>query len=592
MGKKLREIKTIIKDYFNNGYSQRDNANMITHVSGLLNWVTQEIMRETTLEAYGKIAPKAVKLHNNGALHIHDLWLSKYTPYCSGFNLQDIILDGLFLAKRAGPAKRLDSILNQLINFIVSASQEIAGATAFSNFDTFLAPFIKKEDLSYKKVKQEIQSFFFNVNQPSRYGWQSVFLNLNVDIIPPKYLLDRAIIIGEELMPFTYEECKSQMDLINRAICEMHIKGDYNRQPFTFPIITVQVGKNFDWQDPICLEYMKLAALRGQPYFLNTNVPYIDEESSLSMCCRLNINYNDLKHHTGGIFTPGDATGSIGVVSLNMPRIGRIARNEEMIYERVDKLLDAARTQLIGKRLLVNESFKRGLLPTIAQHLKHGLERHFNTIGIVGMHDFCMNYFDPPLPIYNSTAQTLVRKILSYIGKKLEEFQREDKMLYNLEQTPAERTAGRFAYYDNQKFKGNTYIHIRNNGHLQYVNSTHLPPEFDNLSKKIEVEGDFQSFFTGGSVCHLFMNEISNNEGLVKFVKKICNNSDLGYFSITPTLTHCKKCKQVLIGNFPICPSCNDKTIIYSRITGYYTPVGAWNPSKQEEFYLRNQFKI
>ncbi|MHA1275831.1 MAG: ribonucleoside triphosphate reductase [Candidatus Helarchaeota archaeon] len=589
MNKKIKQIRRIVNDYMSNGFHQNDNANMVRHVSGLFNWVTQYDMKKYALAIYDNLAPNAVRLHEDGAIHIHDLWTSVYCAYCSGFDLRKIILDGLHLAKRAGPAKRLDSILNQIINFIVSIQQEFAGAIAFSSFDTLLAPYIKKYNLSYKKVKQEIQSLFYNLNQPSRYGFQSPFVNFNVDLVVPKHLRGVQPVIGGELLPFTYDDCKEQMDMINRAICEMHIEGDYNSAPFTFPIITVQIGSKFDWDDPIRSEYIKLSSLRGQPYWLNYNVDYLDEDMNLSMCCRLKIDYNELIYHTGGVYSPGDATGSIGIVSLNMPRVGYLSTTEDQIYEMVDEILEAARNQLIAKRILINKSLDNHLLPATSFHLQRGFKFHFNTIGIVGMHDFCMNYLNEP--IWTPASQALVVKVLKYINEQLAKFQVEDKMLYNLEQTPAERTAARFAYYDFNKYK-DVFISVKENDVVEYTNSTHLPVEHDNIFDRIEIEGKFQREFTGGSVSHLFLDEVSNTKGLSKFAQNICEKSQLGYFSFTPTLSNCRECRQTYVGNFLVCPRCGADTDVYSRIVGYYRPVNQWNPAKKLEFDKRKQFQI
>lgn len=589
MTKQIKNIKQIINDYMNNGFHGKDNANMIRHVSGLFNWVTQYNMKRDALDIYKKLAPSAARLHEKGAIHIHDLWTSIYCAYCSGFSLQDIINNGLFLSLRAGPAKRLDSIMNHIVNFCVSAQQEFAGAVAFSSFDTLLAPFIKKEQLTYKKVRQELQSFFFNVGQPSRYGYQSLFLNINVDLTLPSRFHGVAPTIGGETMPFTYDDCTNEMDMINRAICDNHMNGDYYGAPFTFPIITVQVGKNFDWDNPIRRNYVELSAKRGQPYWLNYNVDYLDEDMNLSMCCRLKINYNELIYHTGGVFAPGDPTGSVGVVSLNMPRIGHTAKTEDEIYNKIDIVLDAAREQLIAKRLLVNKSLKNGLLPTTSHALPRGFDFHFNTIGIVGMHDFCLNYLHEPL--WKLTSQLLTIKILKYIRERLATFQQEDKMLYNLEQSPAERTAARFAFYDKEKYK-NIIIELNDGNSYTYTNSTHLPPYHQNLFERIDIEGKFQREFTGGSVTHLFLDELSETESLSKFTQNICNDSELGYFSFTPCLSHCKKHRHTYIGLFPLCPKCGAPTTIYSRIVGYYRPLENWNPAKLLEFEKRYHYHV
>ncbi|HUX99390.1 MAG TPA: anaerobic ribonucleoside-triphosphate reductase, partial [Candidatus Deferrimicrobium sp.] len=316
---------------------------------------------------------------------------------------------------------------------------------------------------------------------------------------------------------------------------------------------------------------------------------YLDEDMNLSMCCRLKIDYNELIYHTGGVYSPGDATGSVGIVSLNMPRVGYKSTTEEQVYENIDDLLEAARNQLIAKRILIDKSLQDGLLPATAYQLQRGFKFHFNTIGIIGMHDFCMNYIHEP--IWTPASQALVVKVLRYINGRLAEFQVEDKMLYNLEQTPAERTAARFAYYDSQKYK-NIYVSVKENDILEYTNSTHLPVDHDNIFDRIEIEGKFQREFTGGSVSHLFLDEVSNMDGLSKFAQNICEHSQLGYFSFTPTLSNCKECQHTYVGNFMVCPRCGEATEVYSRIVGYYRPVNQWNPAKKLEFRLRKQFQV
>jgi len=584
--KKIKNIDEIINDYIKNEFHQKDNANMSFCISGLYNWVNQYIFKKEAIQSLPK---KVRKAHENGSIHIHDLWTSRYMFYCSSFNLEDIINNGLLLAKRAGAPKHFSTALNQIINFITSAQQEVAGAVAFNDFDILLAPLVKNDKLTYKQVKQEVQSLFFNINQASRYGAQAPFLNLTIAIDIPKRYENLVPMIDGNLTSFNYFDCEREIAMIDKAICEMHIEGDYNHTPFTFPIITVKIGKKFDYESETAKNIIEMARESGHPYFLNYNVDYIDEDSCLALCCRLKIEYDELQAHSGGVWSINTSTGSIGVVSINMPRIGLQAKDYNDIIRILDDRMELARLQLKIKRRNIKKSLDMGLLPTLKVYIPRGTDFHFSTIGVVGFHDFCMNYLGEPL--WTKTSISLVRKILKHMNKKIVEFQKEDKVLYNLEATPAERTAARFAYYDKKRFK-NPYISVNLNGKEEYTNSTQLPVDYPYLTKKIKVEGEFQRFFTGGSMTHIFIDEKPSHEGLLKFVKRITDKSNLGYFSITPTITSCKDCKGRFVGSFMKCPKCNGKTDIYSRIVGYYRPIRSWNPSKKEEFKRRKHFKI
>lgn len=583
-------IESLIFRYLQDSFTQNDNANTRKSFSGLVNSVGQYDFKRNALRELYKLAPDAVKAHESGLIHIHDLWTSRFTGYCSGWDLRQLIKNGLDLVISAKPAKHMQTILNHMINFIVTAQREWAGALAFNDVDVLLAPFVKIDHLDYKEVKQNIQNFIFNLNFPTRYGDQPPFINITLDLkVPKRYQGVSALAEGRE-QSFTYDQCEEEMDLINKAFFEVIDEGDARGNPFTFPIPTIALDKNFDYYSDIGQLLMKLTAEKGSPYFLNYNTDYLEPESHLSMCCRLRIDYNEIQKHSGGLWAIGDNTGSIGVVSINMPRIGFLSRKDENLFDNIDKVLEIARKQLKVKRKMINESLNSGLLPTTQRVLCRGFDNHFNTIGVVGFHDFCMNYIQQP--IYSYAGRALTKQILRYMRDKLAEFQREDKMLYNLEQTPAEKTAGRFAYHDFQEFGTAAYYSINDNGILEYTNSTHLPVDFNGLIDKIKLEGEFHREFSGGCITHLFLDEISGVEGLTKFVKKTAENSDLAYFSMTPTLTVCEHCRVTLVGNYPTCPTCNGQTEIWSRVTGYYRPISHWNPSKQAEFKLRTAYHI
>ncbi|MHA1368254.1 MAG: ribonucleoside triphosphate reductase [Promethearchaeota archaeon] len=586
----MKTLDRIIYDYKNNGYHKNDNANTTVCASGLYNWIVQNHMKKHALVEIAKFYPESAKAHDRGDLHFHDLWTAEYMPYCSSFPLESIIMDGLKLSKRAGPPKHLSTVLNQLINFTTSVQQEVAGAIAFGDVDVLLAPFVKNDGLNYRQVRQEIQSLYFNLNQPSRYGFQSPFMNFNICQAIPKRYDDKVPYVGGEEMTFTYHDCKNEIDMINRAFCEIHVDGDYHGAPFTFPIITVELSPEFDYDSEMSRYMFEMTALRGQPYFLNYNVDYLDRESILAMCCRLNINYAEVQAHLGGTWSIGESTGSLGVVSLNMPRLGYTCRDDDELFYRIDELLYMARKQLNWKRKNVLKSYEMGMIPTIRTYLPRKLKTHFNTIGIIGMHDMCMNYLGKP--IWEEESVEFVNKVLGHVREKITEFQKIDKTLWNLEQTPAERTAARFAYYDKKRFRGKSYISINVDGKEEYTNSTHLPVDVNDLYLKVKIEGEFQRIFTGGCMTHIFIDELPNFDGLSKFIKNVAENSSLGYFSVTPNLTHCEKCRKSIVGSYVICPTCGGDVEIWSRIVGYYRPVSGWNPSKREEFHERAEFSV
>ena len=587
-------VESLIHKYLKDQFVQNDNANARKSFSGLVNSVSQFDFKRNALKDLYQAIPDAVKAHEAGLIHIHDLWTSRFCGYCSGWDLRQILMNGLDLVISAKPAKHLQTIFNHMINFIVTAQREWAGAMAFTDVDVLLAPFIREDKLSFEQVKQNIQNFVFNLNFPTRYGDQPPFVNITLDLEVPNRYKGEGVIVGGKELGYTYDDVREEMDMINTAFFEVIAEGDSNGTPFTFPIPTIAVGPKFDYYSDIAQKLMKLTALRGSPYFLNYNVDYLNPDDNLAMCCRLRINYDEIVQHSGGLWAVGENTGSIGVVSLNMPRIGYVSRRggETELWDNIDKVMGMARSQLKHKRRVINESLNSGLLPTTHRMLCSGFRNHFNTIGIVGMHDFCMNFLG--VPIFSPEGQKMTVRVLTYMRNKIAEFQREDKMLYNLEQTPAEKTAGRFAYADYKYFGKDMgmYFSVQENGILEYTNSTHLPVDYDGILDKIEIEGKFHKEFTGGCITHLFMDSISNVESLTKFVKNSAEHSDLSYFSITPTLSVCPKCEKTNIGNFVHCPTCGTQTDIWSRVTGYYRPINSFNPAKVAEFHLRKTYNL
>ena len=577
----------------------KENSNMGFSLQGLNNYISSEVSKIYWLN---KIYPEDIKnAYLEGDFHIHDLGI--ISAYCVGWDLHDLLLEGFQGASgkvESKPAKHLRTALGQITNFFYTLQGEAAGAQAFSNFDTLLAPFIRFDKLDYKAVKQALQEFLFNVNVPTRVGFQTPFTNITLDLIVPSYYADQGVIIGGEAREATYKEFKAEMDMFNRAFLEVMLEGDAKGRVFTFPIPTYNISKDFNWDNPNLDILWKVTAKYGLPYFANFVNSDMDPEDARSMCCRLRIDNRQLRHRGGGLFGSSPLTGSIGVVTINMPRLGFISENEYDFFEKLGKIMDFAKESLEIKRKTLESFTEENLYPYMRFYLRQVKERfgkywknHFSTIGVVGMNEACLNLLKDDIASEKGRAFTL--RTMDFMRQKLLGFQEETGNLYNLEATPAEGTSYRLAQLDKVKYPNmktgcGMINEVRN---PFYTNSTHLPVNYtDDIFEMLELQDEIQTKYTGGTVVHLYVGEeIKDQAALKSLIKKICANYKLPYFSITPTFSVCPECGY-LPGKVEKCPKCGKECEVYSRIVGYLRPVNQWNNGKKEEFNLRKTYRL
>jgi ribonucleoside-triphosphate reductase (formate) len=571
-----------------------ENSNMAYSLQGLNNYVASEVSKTYWLN---KIYPPEVRLaHTEGNLHIHDLGL--LSVYCVGWDLMDLLVTGFSGAPgkvESRPAKHFRTALGQIVNFFYTLQGEAAGAQAFSSFDTLLAPFIRKDNLSYKEVKQALQEFVFNLNVPTRVGFQTPFTNITMDLITPKIYADTPVIIGGKAEESTYKEFQKEMDILNRAFLEVMIEGDAKGRVFTFPIPTYNITKDFNWNSKN-LDYLwEVTAKYGIPYFSNYVNSELNPEDARSMCCRLRLDTRKLEARGGGLFGANPLTGSIGVVTINLPRIGYLAKDEIDFYKRLDELLEIAKKSLEIKRKVLEVYTEKGLYPYTKHYLKNIYERfelywknHFSTIGIIGMNEACQNFLK--CSIADEEGHRFAIKVMDYLRNKLADYQETTGNNYNLEATPAEGTSYRLALIDSRKYPD---IIVANPDSKDpfYTNSTQLPVNFtDDVFEALELQDDLQTKYTGGTVLHIFGGErMDQGESVKQLVQKICDNYHLPYFTFSPTFSICPE-HGYLNGEKDTCPYCQKKCEIYSRIVGYLRPVSQWNEGKKAEFKMRKNF--
>ncbi len=576
----------------------KENSNMSFSLQGLNNYISSEISKSYWLH---KIYPPEVRdAHINGDLHIHDL--NVLAPYCVGWDLMDLLIRGFggVMGKvESKPAKHFRSALGQVVNFLFTLQGEAAGAQAFSNVDTLLAPFIAYDGLNYKAVKQALQEWVFNLNVPTRVGFQTPFSNITLDLKVPEHLKNKAVIIGGKPQDATYGEFQKEMDMFNKALFEVFLEGDAKGRVFTFPIPTINITKDFDWSSPILDFIMEVTAKYGIPYFANYVNSHLRPEDAMSMCCRLRLETKELKHRGGGLFGSNPLTGSIGVVTINLPRMGYLSRNEEEYFELLLKNLDIAKTSLEIKRKVLERFTDAGLYPYSKHYLSAIKEKtgsywsnHFSTIGIIGMNESIANakWLDSK-GIWTEEGKSFALKVMDFIRNKLVEYQKETNNLYNLEATPAEGTSYRLAKIDKEKYPG---IVTQGNENPYYTNSTWLPVFFtESIHYILEHQNDLQSKYTGGTVQHLFLGEKPEAVKLKNFIRNIFEGFTIPYISITPTFSICPECGYIE-GEHSFCKKCGSPCEVYSRIVGYIRPLSNWNDGKREEFkdrrYLRNVF--
>ena len=604
---RMREITNrmqtdLVDKYLNRtDWKINENSNMDYSLQGLNNYISSEISKTYWLnEIY---PPEVRNAHSEGDFHIHDL--SLLSVYCVGWDLYDLLTEGFRGVSgkvESKPANHLRSALGQVVNFFYTLQGEAAGAQAFSNFDTLLAPFIRYDGLKYEEVEQALQEFIFNINVPTRVGFQTPFTNVTLDVQVPSYYADKSVIIGGELKNETYSEFQPEMDMFNKAFLKVMAKGDAKGRVFTFPIPTYNVTKDFDWDDPKLTGLWEMTAKYGVPYFSNFINSDMSPEDSRSMCCRLRIDNRELEKRGGGLFGSNPLTGSVGVVTINMPRIGYLSETEEEFFDRLGRLMDVAKESLEIKRKVLENFTENNLYPYTKYYLRSVKQRfdqywknHFSTIGLLGMNEACLNLFGKD--ITTEEGQSFTLKVMDFMRDKLVQYQKETGNNYNLESTPAEGTTYRLAKLDKEKHPDIICADEENirekNAEPFYTNSTQLPVNYtDDVFEALDLQDEIQCKYTGGTVFHTFAGErISDPRAVKSLIQKICTNYHLPYVTFTPTFSVCPV-HGYIAGEQGACPTCGEECEIYSRVVGYLRPVKQWNKGKQEEYNLRKEFSF
>lgn len=602
--KKLREITSnahvdLIDKYLENlDWKVNENSNMGYSLQGLNNYVSAEITKTYWLDKI--YTSKIGKAHKEGDLHIHDLNL--LSVYCVGWDLTDLLQEGFtgVAGKVASkPAKHFRSALGQVVNFFYTLQGEAAGAQAFSDFDTLLAPFIRADKLSYKEVKQAIQEFVFNVNVPTRVGFQTPFTNITLDLECPKHMADNPVIIGGEMQDTTYGEYQEEMNMLNKALLEVLSEGDANGRVFTFPIPTVNITKDFNWDNPVIESLWEASAKYGIPYFSNFINSDMDPEDARSMCCRLRIDNRQLEYRGGGLFGSNPMTGSVGVVTINLPRLALKSKNEKEFFKGLAELMDMAKDSLETKRKVLERLTDANLYPytkfylrNIKQRFNQYWKNHFSTIGLIGTNEAALNLLG--VDIGTEKGKAFAEKTLDFMRDRLVEYQKETGNNYNLEATPAEGTTYRLAQLDKASFPDRAHFANGIGAEVKcpfYTNSSHLPVNYtDDLFELMDLQDNLQTKYTGGTVIHFFLGErMDDPQTLKKLVKTICENYKLPYFTFSPSFSICKN-HGYIVGEHPECPKCGEATEVYSRVVGFLRPVSQWNKGKQAEFEMREHY--
>ena len=596
---KMRNIKSTILDYKDavnnylriNDWRVKENSTVTYSVGGLILSNSGAITANYWLsEIYD---PEIEQAHRNADIHIHDL--SMLTGYCAGWSLKQLIKEGLGGVPgkiTSTPAAHLSTLCNQMTNFLGIMQNEWAGAQAFSSFDTYLAPFVKADNLTYKEVKQCIQSFIYGVNTPSRWGTQAPFTNITLDWTVPNDLAELNAIVGGKEQDFKYKDCVKEMEMVNKAFIEIMIEGDANGRGFQYPIPTYSITRDFDWSPTENNKLLfEMTAKYGTPYFSNYINSDMEPSDVRSMCCRLRLDLRELRKKSGGFFGSGESTGSVGVVTINMPRIAYLSKTEEEFYDRLEKMMNVAARSLKIKRNVITKLLNEGLYPYTKRYLG-SFDNHFSTIGLVGMNEACLNAKWLKKDLTNKEAQEFTKNVLNFMREKLSDYQEEYGDLYNLEATPAESTSYRLAKHDRKKFpniitateKGNTPY---------YTNSSHLPVGFtEDIFEALDIQDELQTLYTSGTVFHAFLGQkLPSWEASAALVRKIAENYRLPYYTLSPTYSVCAN-HGYITGEVHKCPECGRKTEVYSRITGYYRPVQNWNDGKAEEYRNRKTYVV
>ena len=577
----------------------KENSNMSYSLQGLNNYLSSTVIAKYWI---ARIYPQQIaEAHFSGDLHIHDLGV--LGPYCVGWDVSDLLLSGFGGVSgkiESKPAKHFRTALGQVVNFFYTLQGEAAGAQAFSNFDTYLAPFIRYDHLTQKEVEQALQEFFFNMNVPTRVGFQTPFTNLTLDLTVPDFMKNEAVLYNGKVTQDTYGDMTKEMEMFNLAFAEGMRQGDSKGRVFTFPIPTYNITKDFDWDSPVAQAIFEVTAKYGVPYFSNFVNSDMKPEDVRSMCCRLRIDNRELRKRGGGFFGANPLTGSIGVVTLNIPRIGYLSKNEDEFFERLETLMETAKQSLEIKRKVLEAFTDNGLYPYSRRYLRHVKEgydkfwkNHFSTIGIVGVNEAIMNLLGEN--IASRDGQAFALKMLTFMRKRLADYQEETDCIYNLEATPAEGTSYRLARIDKKRYRDIIFANQKqmNSNHAEpfYTNSSQLPVDFSgDLFDALEHQETLQSLYTGGTVFHIFLGErLQSWKSAAELIKKVAWNSKLPYFTLTPTFSVCPT-HGYTSGEHSQCPICGARSEVYSRVVGYLRPVDQWNDGKQAEFNIRKTF--
>ena len=596
---RMRNMKSTILDYKEvvdsyvkvEDWRVKENSTVTYSVGGLILSNSGAVTANYWLsEIYDEEIASA---HRNADIHIHDL--SMLTGYCAGWSLKQLIQEGLggITGKiTSAPAKHLSVLCNQMVNFLGIMQNEWAGAQAFSSFDTYLAPFVKADHLAYSEVKKCIEAFIYGVNTPSRWGTQAPFSNITLDWTVPSDLARLPAVVGGKEMDFTYGDCKAEMDMVNRAFIETMIEGDANGRGFQYPIPTYSITRDFDWSDTENNRLLfEMTAKYGTPYFSNYINSDMEPSDVRSMCCRLRLDLRELRKKTGGFFGSGESTGSVGVVTINMPRIAYLASDEADFYRRLDRLMDISARSLKIKRNVISRLLEEGLYPYTKRYLGR-FDNHFSTIGLIGMNEAGLNAKWLQKDLSHREAQQFAKEVLNHMRERLSDYQEQYGDLYNLEATPAESTAYRLAKHDREKWRD-----IITAGHAgdrpYYTNSSHLPVDYTtDIFDALDIQDELQTLYTSGTVFHAFLGEkLPDWKAAANLVRTIAEHYRLPYYTMSPTYSVCRE-HGYLAGEQKTCPKCGSVTEIYSRITGYYRPVQNWNDGKLQEYQNRTEYRI
>ena len=587
----MLDYKSLVDSYVKiQDWRVKENSTVTYSVGGLILSNSGAITANYWLsEIYDDEIAKA---HKNCDLHIHDM--SMLTGYCAGWSLKQLIQEGLggVTGKiTSAPAKHLASLCNQMVNFLGIMQNEWAGAQAFSSFDTYLAPFVKVDNLSYDQVKKCVESFIYGVNTPSRWGTQAPFSNITLDWTVPNDLAELPAIVGGKEMPFKYKDCKKEMDMVNRAFIEVMIEGDANGRGFQYPIPTYSITKDFDWSETENNKLLfEMTAKYGTPYFSNYVNSDMEPSDIRSMCCRLRLDLRELRKKSGGFFGSGESTGSVGVVTINMPKIAYQAKDKADFYKRLDRLMDIAARSLKIKRDVITKLLDAGLYPYTKRYLGT-FSNHFSTIGLIGMNEVGLNANWLRKDMTHPETQQFTVEVLNHMRDRLSDYQEQYGDLYNLEATPAESTTYRLAKHDKKEFPD--IVTANENGTPYYTNSSHLPVSYtEDIFSALDIQDQLQTLYTSGTVFHAFLGEkLPDWKAAANLVRKISDNYRLPYYTLSPTYSVCQD-HGYIAGEHYVCPECGKKTEVYSRITGYYRPVQNWNDGKSQEFKDRKVYDI